>query len=148
MTLVLSLIGIIDGKYRYINDLLSLDACRPGMNPNPLVCTRGPSSLNLELLQKYLSRHPDPVFTSYIFSGLCNGFHIGFGYSYSPLISPTNKHPSSGDNPSVVFEYLREELKLSQLVGPTRQPMSHFIPTSPVGKGETTKLKLVRPNSY
>ena len=151
MTLVLSLMGIIDGKYQYMNDLLSLDACRPGMNPNPLVCTRGPSSLNLQLLQKYLSRHPDPVFASYIFSGLCNGFRIGFRYSYSSLISPTHNHPSSGDNPSVVSEYLREELRLGRLVGPIPQPRSHLIHTSPVGlvpKPHSDKWRLIIDLSY
>ena len=67
--------GISDGRYRYMQDLLALESWT-NLSPNSCVC--GPSPLRVDRLAPYLARHPDPRFAQYVAHGLAYGFHIGF----------------------------------------------------------------------
>ena len=122
--------GMVRNRYIYMESLLALSAHQSPSTS--LHCTPGPSSPNLGSLHPYLSRHPDPQFSSYVFLGLRDGFHIGFSRS-SPLRSSTHNHPSSGDNSNAVAEHLSEELRLGRIIGPVHQSVCGHIQVSPLG---------------
>ena len=135
--------GIVGSRYIYTQDLLSLESHQS--TQSPLQCSRGPSPLTLDRLQVYLSRHPDQQFSSYVSRGLWNGFHIGFSH-LSPLRPATHNHPSASENPSVITDHLRDELRSGRLIGPVRPALGHHIQVSPLGlvpKPHSTKWRVI-----
>ena len=123
--------GIIGGCYRYMQDLIDINSCCPWVANNALV--RGPTPLNLAALSPYHNRHPDPRFASYVYYGILHGFRIGFHHG-SCLRRSRGNHPSSDSNPSIITNYLREELRVGRLVGPVACLFPQlFVHTSPTG---------------
>ncbi len=135
--------GIVDGHYRYTQDLLQLEAKHTtSLCPS---LPRGPTPLILEALSVYLTCHPDQLFASYLHHGLCHGFHIGFDRS-SPLRTVSHNHPSSEDNPSIVTAHIRDELQAGRLVGPVERWHLPHVQTNPVGlvpKPHSNKWRLI-----
>ena len=123
--------GIVGGCYRYMQDLIDINSCRPRVANHSLV--RGPTPLKLTALLPYLNRHPDPRYASYVYYGILHGFRIGFRYG-SCLRRSHGNHPSSANNPSVIANYLREEVRSGRLVGPVAHCFPQLIVhTSPTG---------------
>ena len=93
--------GIIAGRYRYLQELLQLDSnivCDP-----PYSWPRGPSSLCVEVFEGYLKSHPDRNFANYILRGLSTGFRVGHSYTrLRKLRSRGCNHPSCLANQGVV----------------------------------------------
>ena len=98
LSLILPLMGIIRNNYRYLQDLLQLSACYPA---NPLPLTRGFTPIRLEMLLPYLQRHPDQQYAGYIFSGVRDGFRIGFNRCSSILKKASRNHPS----PKIILKW-------------------------------------------
>ena len=70
----------MEGKYRYRDDLLALQACKPEIPktvPPSLSVIQSPLSERLEEWRKALQGHPDKLFYQYILVGIERGFRIG-----------------------------------------------------------------------
>lgn len=91
--IMLPQMGIVNGRYRYIQDLLDLEFQHHDIPP--AWCTRGPSPLRLDLLETYMCHHPDVQFAAYMYCGLTYGFHVSFSHAshhlYQPLVT-THHH--------------------------------------------------------
>lgn len=108
------------GSYRYLDDLLHLDAQR--------AVASGPfehlfSVICLPLIASALVRnwayHPDAGFASYIVDSISEGFRIGYSQAASSaLASVKKKMRCAHENHSVVVEYIAKELNKGRLVGP------------------------------
>ena len=88
----LPLMGIIAGRYHYLQDLLQLESiirCSP-----PYSWPRYPSLLCVEAFARYPSSHPHKNFAEYILGGLSMGFRIGYSYQSNKLRSRGCNHPS------------------------------------------------------
>ena len=80
----LSVMGITEqGRYRYMDDFLQLQACAPV--DWYVRWPRCPSPVNVGRLACHLHRHPDREFASYILRGFTEGFRVGFAYQRSRL---------------------------------------------------------------
>lgn len=139
----LSLMGIVAGRYIYTNDLLSLDLNRPTV---PAVwCSRGPSPVNLPLLQWYLRHYPDTHFAEYVCRSLREGFRIGYART-TPLQSSTRNHPSSQERPIAVSLHIHDELHAGRLTSCFPPSQLAHVQVSPIGlvpKANTDKWRLV-----
>lgn len=120
--------SIYGGVYRYMEDLIQLEACAHQV-AHP-TWDRGPSPIVVERLSMYLASHPDGRFVSFILRGLVEGFRLGFDSSQFHLRSVLRNHPSSLANASVVDDYLARERNLGRLVGPVPASGVH---SSPIG---------------
>ena len=128
--MVLSLMGAISGKYRYMEELLCLERNHP---PVPVIqWPRGPTPVRTHVLYSYIFHHPDQRFVSYILNGLCNGFHIGFDRQCQ-LRQNWRNHPSSLEHTSVVNHQISAEVERGSLVGPLSPPEANQVHVSPVG---------------
>ena len=115
--------GIVNGHYRYTQDLLSIESKHVGRTIPSSAGVRGPAPLNLEALAVYLHCHPDQQFAAYLYRGLAYGFHIGFDHTCVSLRSSLRNHPSSNENPMVIATHIRQELASGRLVGLVHCPM-------------------------
>ena len=124
--------NIAAGCYRYMKVLLLLDANQAPIPP--LSWLHCPTAIHVDLLMRYLSSHPDPIFASYIYIGLCESFHIGFNRSSTRLQSASRNHPSSLADPTVVENHIATEVSAGRrLVGPVVDPRTPLIHVSPLG---------------
>ena len=71
----------------------------------------------MEAWAQALSDHPDKAFARYLCTGLRFGFRIGFSHSIRLKSAPTNMG-SAIEHPSVVAEYVANELALGRFLGP------------------------------
>ena len=135
--------GIVSGKYRYMDDLLALDSCRPAAPC--LMWPKGPSPVILPALMPFMWRHPDQQFASYVYNGLLHGFRVGFNMS-SVLKPNWRNHPSSLDSPPVVESRIHEELSRGCLVGPLPPTQASIVHVSPLGlvpKPHSNKFRMI-----
>ena len=123
--------GIINGRYRYLQDLSSLASYSHA--PRPLFLCRGPTPIHLNSLLPFLHRHPDQAYAKFIFYGIQNGFHVGFDRSKSVLKKTARNHPSALEHPEVVTAHILDELQAGRLICPPMHMLNHPIHTSPVG---------------
>lgn len=135
--------SIVDERYLYTDDLLALDLNRPPIQVT--WCSRGPSPLNIPLLQWYLRNHPDSQLTAYVCQGLSEGFRIGYARA-TPLQSATRNHPSSHERPSQVSLQLQDELHAGRLSNHFPALKLAQIQVSPIGlvpKANSEKWRLI-----
>ena len=66
--------SVVEGRYRYMQDLLALEATVTGKGPSPFIPA---SPLKTEAWQEALRHHPDQAFAAHILTGMRRGFHIG-----------------------------------------------------------------------
>ena len=66
--------NVLQGDYRYKEDLLVLKATATGQGPK---CFRPATPLKVPTLESALRDHPDKQFVQYILSGICKGVYIG-----------------------------------------------------------------------
>ena len=112
----LSCANIVNGRYRYTDDLLQLAAATA---PQPGHCWPSyHTPIQVDQLVPFLNSHPDKAFATYILDGLTNGFHIGFNYRHCSLHSRGSNHPSSLVNEKVVDDRIAAEVTAGRLYGP------------------------------
>ena len=118
-----------EGHYRYLPDLLELEATATGLGPS---CFRPATPLRLQAWQKALADHPDQPFAQYMLNGIANGFHIGADRAIS-LRSNTTNMPSVRQHPQLVEAHIRAESTAGRLLGPLPPLLSGLVQTSPIG---------------
>lgn len=149
---VLANVVCIDSKYcyKYINDLLSLDSCRPvNALSLPEACRQIRTPLKVEVWASQLRNHPDKAFVNYILSGIREGFRLGFDYKDSKLLPARSNMRSAINNPKVITDYLEKEVTAGRVVSGVEQlplQISRFgaIPKS----GEPGSWRLIVDLSY
>ena len=128
--------------YRYMDDLVKLDACLPHLGtsiPEELRMVRTP--LRWTEWDCQLRDHPDQKFREFIVNGIREGFRVGFDYSRRCKASRKNM-PSAEERAEVVCEYLQTEVAAGRVLGPfdpADYPQIHtsrfgVIPKSTPGK--------------
>ena len=141
----LPLMGIVDGKYRYTQDLLQLSRGIP--STPPYSWPRAPSPLSVQSFRQCLQSHPDRQFAEYVTNGLTNGFRIGYSFQSHKLRTRGRNHPSCMANQVVVSSHITTELAAGRLVGPIPVCFHGMVQTSPMGlvpKGHNTgKWRLI-----
>ena len=125
--------------YRYLNDLLAIDSCRPIMeSPVTQDLGRIATPLKADRWEEALRSHPDRLFVKYILTGIREGFRIGFDYnSFANKLRPNSKNMRSAyENASVVNRYITEELS-AERISPVKQQRPGALPmlvhSSPFG---------------
>ena len=123
--------NIINGHYRYTNDLLQLAATSV---PHPTHSwPRYYTPLHMENLCPFLAGHPDQTFAACMHDGLSMGFPIGYaGHSATPHSCGRN-HPSSLSNEDVVQKRIAAEVTAGRLHGPLPAHLSSQVHVSPMG---------------
>ena len=141
--LVLSLMGIISGRYRYMEELICLERNHP---PLPVIqWPRGPTPVRTHIFASYIHDHPDQMFVSYILNGLYYGFHIGFDRQCR-LKQNWRNHPSSLEHSSVVSSRVLSEVESGCPVGPLPPSQANQVHVSPVGlvpKPHSNKWRMI-----
>lgn len=107
------------GKYVYLSELKVIQGRVPAVpKPLPPELARVNTPLVAQEWQSLLERHPDSEFCQYLLDGFQNGFRIGYDYENHILRSAKKNMASSGENPTVVKEYLEKEQLLGRVLGP------------------------------
>ena len=122
-TLCHSRAAVSNGKYRYREHLLALQACKPEIPktiPNGLEVVCSPLSERVEEWKRALEGHPDKPFCHYILIGLSKGFRIGFDYT-SHCGSAQGNLISAEENPEVVQDYIQRRWTLVGCKGLSKQ---------------------------
>ena len=107
------------GAYPHTADLLALNA--RGYNQLTPPAIEGLNHIQSPLVskewEKALQFHPDRAFVHYLLMCIQQGFRIGFDFTCRLSSSP--KHMcSANDHPSVVADYLANELHAGRILGP------------------------------
>ena len=125
------LMGIVAGHYRYLDDLLQLEATS-ALSPS---CSwpRGPTPLSVEAFAHHLRSHPDQQFASFILRRVSFRFRVGYSPGRRALWSQRCNHPSSLANQAVVASHITNELLAGCLVGPIPESLQSVVHTSPIG---------------
>ena len=133
--------GIMEGRYRYTEDLLALESQQAdGLPQLSLPCTHTP--VVVTTLLPTLRLHPD---AEYIWSGLLAGFRVGFSQR-CPLQALYRNHPLASQHPEVVWEHIRSDLQQGSLVGPLHPSLAAQVHTSPIGlvpKSQSDKWRMI-----
>ena len=80
--------AVIKGMYRYTNQLLVLNACKPQPGEEISKVKGGVTTpLSAAVWTVGLTEHPDPTFVEYIVKGLREGFRVGFNRSAKSNLS-------------------------------------------------------------
>ena len=129
----------------YIEDLLTLDLCRPLSETHGCqLGGRACSPLIQSQWSALLTDHPDRRFAEYIVSGIQQGFRIGFNRQQQLGTSPGNR-PSSV--PNIISEYLHREVILGRMVKLPPYFWPKNVHSSPIGiipkKGKPGKWRLI-----
>ena len=124
--------NLLNGKYRYTDDLLKLAAGGGADHPTHgwSVCH---TPINMERLRPFLDKYPDQYLASYIHEGLTRGFRRGYHKSRDCLHSRGQNHPSAQANPHIVDGKVCEELAADRLLGPLSPHLAALVHTSPLG---------------
>lgn len=130
--------GVREGQYRYLQDLLQLEAATH--QRSHVSWPRGPTPLSAPAFARHLATHPDQNFAAYIMRGISLGFRVGYSGDAMQLRSHGRNHPSSLANPAVVSDNISSEILAGRLVGPVPVSFLSQVHTSPIGlvpKGHT-----------
>lgn len=104
------------GVYRYTSDLLALRAAVSPAIGLPSECSVITSPLKPDVWESYLSTHPDRQFVEYLVDGIRRGFRVGCCASVAVLRSATRNMPAADLHPTVIENYLSDELSSNRLV--------------------------------
>lgn len=124
--------NIVNGHYRYTEDLLELaeTSAPPHVHHH---WPRYQTPIQVDSLIPFLSSHPDTAFANYIQEGLISGFRIGFNPALSQLRSQVSNHPSVLANKRIVDERIAAEVAAGRLCGPLPQNLAGMVHVSPMG---------------
>ena len=120
-------------QYKYLQQLLELDKCRPveatsKMLPDKLKHIKSP--IRLRVWRQSLALYPDQQFAQYILKGLEEGFRIDFHYQQAYL--KQHKANMVIRNPSIVYEYLDTETHLNKVVKLPERQMTWAFTAAPL----------------
>ena len=87
--------------------------------------------INVVVLERELSQHPDRIFVSNIINSLRYGTHVGYTGPQKPRVS--RNLISAIQHPEVVSGNLRKELGLDRVAGPFNSPPLPNLQCHPVG---------------
>ena len=121
--------NIIMGQYKYMDDLLALEATATGTGPAPFVPA---TPLRVAAWSKYLQDHPDQRFANYIVKGITEGFHIGASREI-PFRPVGRNLQSVRANPAIVDRHVQEEVQTFRLRGLLPPELAGTCHTSPIG---------------
>lgn len=79
------------------------------------------SPLSVQHFTRDLRHNPNPQLVAFILDGLRDGFKFGFSHSQK-LRSAKRSKPSAYECPSVIDEYLANEMSLGRVAGPFNSP--------------------------
>ena len=136
--------NIINGQYRYMNDLQRLQ-----VTSATDLCHSWPTyhtPIHIDRLAPFLESHPDRSFAAYIHKGLSTGFRVGFNQLSTQLQSRSTNHPSARQQGEVVRERILAEVSAGRLLGPLSGDAVHHVHVSPMGlvpKAQTNKWRLI-----
>lgn len=123
--------NLVQGHYRYMQDLLALEATATGLGPS---CFVPATPLVLPAWARALADHPDKLFTGYILTGLSCGFHIGVDRTKPIRRARQGNLPSvKSPHPARVVDHLTAELEAGHLLGPVPESLAKLCQTSPLG---------------
>jgi len=117
--------NIVNGKYRYLSDLLAMEA-----SSTPTVVQNWPvqhSPIRIDRLTPFLATHPDQDFATFIHRGLTQGFRIGYQARTDGLKASHKNHPSSLAAAAVVDERISTELLAGRLLGPLPRNLEALV---------------------
>ena len=104
------------------------------------------SPLLVEQFSYELRNHPNPQLVAFILDGLRNGFKLGFNHSQK-LKSANRNKPLAYEHPSVIDEYLANEVSLGRVAGPFTIAPLPLLHVSSFGvipkKGQPDKWRLI-----
>ena len=107
------------GRYRYSEDLVSLDQCRAAV---PVILPRGLGEVATPLVwrawQACLARHPDRMFADWVVNGIREGFRIGFNYAQHHPKGARRNMASASERPQLIRDYLAKECAEGRIMGP------------------------------
>jgi len=89
---------------------------------SPLAPVAQVSPLHLDQFQLELRHYPDRSAVVFVFSGILEGFRIGFEASSVSLKSASSNMRSSLEHPSVIDSYLQSEVSARRVAGPFPSP--------------------------
>ena len=72
----------------------------------------------MDRLNREVSAHPDQLFVEYVLAGIHDGFHLGFNPAAVSLKSARQNMQSARLQPSVIDDYLQNEIAKGQVAGP------------------------------
>lgn len=105
------------------------------------------SPLNVVEFSRALAGHPDPQRVSYVLDGLQYGFKLGFQQSRLKLKSTKKNKLSATQHPTVIDDYLANEVALGRVAGPYARPPLPNLQVSSFGvipkKGQPGKWRLI-----
>lgn len=87
--------------------------------------------INVVVLERELSQHPDRIFVSNVINSLRYGTHVGYTGPHKPRVS--RNLISAIQHPEVVSGNLRKELGLGRVAGPFNSPPLPNLQCHPVG---------------
>ena len=103
--------------------------------------------LNHEKWKMYLSDHPDIALTEFFITGITQGFRLGFHTTLSSLKPARKNLDGALQHPSVVDEYITEEITQHRVIGPLPKatvPMAHISRFGVIPKRHTpNKWRLI-----
>jgi hypothetical protein len=109
--------------YKYTEDLLNLDLCRPGQTPAlPQGYRTIITPLKVSVWEYQLRNHPDRDFVRHILAGIGQGFRLGFQHQDRSLLSAKANMQSARANPTVVAAYL-EEVAAGRVISHVEYPI-------------------------
>ena len=79
------------------------------------------SPLNLSVFRHELASHPNQELVQYVLQGIRHGFRIGFDRQSRLKPANRNKH-SAYEHPTVIDNYLANEVALGRVAGPFSSP--------------------------
>ena len=113
----------------------------------PPEAARITTPLNHDKWQLYLSDYPDAALTKFFIMGITQGFRLGFNSPLSSLKSARKNLGGALQHPSVVDEYITEEILQHRVIGPlpkTSVPMAHISCFGVIPKRNTSnKWRLI-----
>ena len=98
--------NIVQGHYRYIDDLLQLSTTSSPAPSQDWLTYHSP--IKLGELPRVLASHPDQAFAAFIKEGLAHGFRVGYSHDRSQLRSRSSNHPSASANRQVMDERIEK----------------------------------------
>ena len=112
-------------QYKYMTDLLRLDARRPRVPTFlPEQLRQLDTPLQWQEWDQLLSSHPDQRLRSYLVEGIKEGFRIGFSREAKGLGQCSIRNMLSvREHPGVVDDYLAAECGQGRVLGPLKQEL-------------------------
>ena len=134
------------GGYKYMEDLLYLDGCRPVVpRAWPASMRRVSSPLHQQEWDRGLRSHSDQRFRKYIVEGVQFGFRVGFNYN-QPTRSARHNMLSAREHPEAISEHLLKECSEGRVLGPldpAHSPPTHISRFGVIPKGSSGKWRLI-----